>query len=411
VSLLLVPRLQVAVIGAAVGLVAGCGTAAAPPAPTAPTSAVATAAAPDYAAALQPKLEQMVRDMSVTGAVVLVRTPDRGNWTTTIGTGTYRGNDPVRLDDHVRVGSNTKTWTGTVILQLIGEGKLRLTDPVATYRPDVPNGANITIEQLLNMRSGLYNYSESLELNQALDTQPARVWTPEELVRLGLSQPPYFPPGTGYHYSNTNTVLLGLIAEKITGRPLRDEFRARIFEPLGLTGTEFPEITSTAIPDPHPQGYTYGTNVETIDSLVLPPEVQASATAGTLAPMDVTSVNPSWAWSAGAGISTAEDVARYVEALVGGQLLPPALQKQRLDSVVPVDPGNPQSAAYGLAIARFGSLYGHTGELPGFNSFMGHDPDKKITVVTWTSLAPAPDGRGPAVELAREVISELYAGR
>src|SRR4051812_49388213 len=92
----------------------------------------------------------------------LVRAPDRGNWTTTIGTGTYRGNDPVRLDDHIRVGSNTKTWTGTVILQLVGEGRLRLADPVAMYRPDVPNGANITVEQLLNMRSGLYNYTESL---------------------------------------------------------------------------------------------------------------------------------------------------------------------------------------------------------------------------------------------------------
>ncbi len=94
-----------------------------------------------------------------------------------------------------------------------------------------------------------------------------------------------------------------------------------------------------------------------------------------------------------------------------GSCFRPAIQQQRLDSVVPIDPGNPQSAAYGLALARFGSLYGHTGELPGFNSFMGHDPDRKITVVTWTSLAPAPDGRGPAVELAKAVIGELYAGR
>jgi D-alanyl-D-alanine carboxypeptidase len=404
VSLLVLPRLRVAVIGAAVAFVASCGTAAAPTAPA------AAPAPPDYAATLQPTLEQLTQDMSVTGAVVLVHTPDRGSWTTTIGSRTYRGNDPVQADDHVRVGSNTKTWTGTVVLQLVGEGRLGFTDPVSTYRPDVPNGANITIEQLLNMRSGLYNYTESLELNQALDTQPDRVWTPEELLRLGLSQPPYFPPGTGYHYSNTNTVLLGLIAEQVTGRPLREEFRARIFEPLGLTGSEFPEITSTAIADPHPLGYTYGTNVETMDSLVLPPEVQAAAKAGTLAPMDVTSVNPSWAWSAGAGISTAEDLARYVEALVGGQLLPPAIQRQRLDSTVPIDPANPQSAAYGLALARFGPLYGHSGELPGFNSFIGHDPDRKITVVTWTSLAPAPDGRGPAVELAKAVIGELYAG-
>src|SRR5690349_1179138 len=149
-------RLRAAAFGAAVGLMAGCGSAEAP---TTPTAAPSPSAVPDYAAALQPQLEQLVRDMSVTGAVVLVRTPDRGDWTTTIGTQTYRGNDPVQVADHVRIGSNTKTWTGTVILQLVGEGRLRLTDPVATYRPDVPNGANITIEQLLNMRSGLYNYT------------------------------------------------------------------------------------------------------------------------------------------------------------------------------------------------------------------------------------------------------------
>jgi D-alanyl-D-alanine carboxypeptidase len=407
------PRLSAVLLAVGVAsAAAGCG---APPleAPsTAPPVPPGTyvSAEPDYATELRPVLEQLARDLPVTGAVVLVRTPDRGDWTTAIGTRTYQGTDPVQAGDHIRIGSNTKTWTGTVVLQLVGEGKLRLEDPVSLYRPDVPNGANITIAQLLDMRSGLYNYTESLELNQALDTDPGRVWEPEELVRLGLSQPPYFPPGTGWHYSNTNTVLLGLIVEQLTGHPLAEEFETRIFEPLGLTGTEFPEITSAEIPEPHPQGYVWGNNVETIESLVLPPDVQAAAKAGTLPPNDVTSVNPSWAWSAGAGISTAADLARYVEALGGGGLLPPELQKQRLESVVPINPGDAQGAAYGLALARFGSLYGHTGELPGYNSFMGYDPERKITVVTWASLAPAPDGRAPAVEMAKAVIGELYGG-
>ena len=374
---------------------------AAPPAPPAP---------PDYAATLRPQLEQLVRDMSVTGAVVLVRTPDRGDWLTTIGTRAYRGDVPVQPGDHVRIGSNTKTWTGTVVLQLVGEGKLRLDDPVSRYRPDVPNGANITVEQLLNMRSGLYNYSESLELNQSLDDDPARVFTPEELLAIGLSRPPYFPPGQGFHYSNTNTVLLGTIIEKVTGRPVAEEFQTRIFDPLGLAQTSFPAQTTNTLPDPHPQGYTFGSNVETIDSLVLPPEVQAAARAGTLAPMDVTDDSPSWTWTAGAGISTLDDLATFVEALGGGRLLAAELQRQRLDSVRPIDPGDAQSASYGLALARFGSLYGHTGELPGFNSFMGYDPERRITVVTWASLAPAPDGRAPAVELAKAVIAELYSG-
>ncbi|MHA6782542.1 serine hydrolase domain-containing protein [Pseudonocardia saturnea] len=395
-------RRTVSVIAAAAVLTStGCGASASAPA--------AATTAPAYAAALQPRLEALAQEMLVTGAVVLVRSPELGDWTTTIGTRTYRGDDPVQLGDHVRVGSNTKTWTGTVVLQLVDEGLIGLDDPIATYRPEVPGGADITIAQLLGMRSGLFNYTAALELNEALDNDPTRAHAPEELLAMAFREPPLYPPGEGYNYSNTNTVLLGLVIEQVTGHPVAEEFRTRLFEPLGMDATTFPDRDSTAVADPHPQGYTYGGNVETIDSLVLPDDVQARANDGTLAPTDVTGLNPSWAWTAGAGISTAEDLADYAEALVGGGLLGPELQQQRLDSVQPIDPGDPASPGYGLALARFGALYGHTGELPGFNSFMGHDPERDITVITWTSLAPAVDGRGPAVELAKAVIGALYA--
>jgi CubicO group peptidase (beta-lactamase class C family) len=111
--------------------------------------------------------------------------------------------------------------------------------------------------------------------------------------------------------------------------------------------------------------------------------------------------NPSWAWTAGSGISTAEDLARYAQALVGGGLLNDAMQKQRLASIRPIDPADPKSPGYGLALAQFGPVFGHTGELPGYNSFMGHDPRRKITIIVWSSLAAAPDGRAPAVEMPR----------
>jgi D-alanyl-D-alanine carboxypeptidase len=191
--------------------------------------------------------------------------------------------------------------------------------------------------------------------------------------------------------------------------PVAQAFQERIFDRLALTESSFPALEDASIPEPHPQTYTFGTNVETIDSNVLSPEVQAAARAGTLEPIDVTDANPSWAWTAGAGISTAGDLADYVEALVGGGLLSPELQEERIASVQPLDPADPASPGYGLALAGFGPLYGHTGELPGTNSFMGHDPAEDITVVTWTSTAPAPDGRDPAVQLARAVIDELYA--
>jgi len=144
-------------------------------------------AEPAYAATLRPKLQQIFADTLTPGAVVLVRSPELGDWAATFGTRTLGGRVSVTLADHVRIGSNTKTWTGTVILQLVQEGKLRLDAPVSRYRPDVPNGENITITHLLDMRSGLYNYSESLELNQTLDVNRRRSGRPTSSWALPTS--------------------------------------------------------------------------------------------------------------------------------------------------------------------------------------------------------------------------------
>lgn len=392
-------RLAAALATAAALLIAGC---------AAQVGSPAAPAVPAYAATLQPELTQLAKEMLVSGAVIEVRAPQLGDWTTTIGTRTYHGTDPVQVGDHIRIGSVTKTWTGTVVLQLVQEGKLKLTDPISRYRPDVPNGQNITIEQLLDMRSGLNNYTTSLAVNQQMDADPRAVFQPEQLIKIGLAMPPKFPPGQGFFYSNTNTLLLGRLAEQITGHPLGTEIENRILKPLGLTGSSFPALTDSALPEPRADGYSFGTNIETIDTNVLSPQKQAAAKAGTLAPIDMTQANPSWAWSAGAGISTADDLVRYVQALAGGGLLSPEMQQARLASVKPNDPNDPQSAGYGLALAQFGPFYGHTGELPGYNTFVGYDPQRKITVVVWAATAPSPDGRAPATTMARTIIGELY---
>lgn len=377
------------------------------PSPTGSTvTTSAPAGTPAYVAALEPLLQQAITENTISGAVVLIRSP-QGDWTKTFGTQTWKGSEPVTVDDHVRIGSNTKTWTGTVVLQLVQEGRIALDDPVSRYRPDVPNGENITIAQMLDMRSGLGNYTVDRELNEQNDTNPSRAWTPDELIAMGLAQPVAFAPGQGFLYSNTNFVLLGAIIEQVTGQSLQQNFQTRIFDKLGLTGTSYPAADDASIPTPHPQGYSWATNVQTIDSLVLSPQVQAAAKAGTLDPMDVTVVNPSWAGAAGAGISTADDLATYVKALVGGGLLSPQMQQQRMDSLQPRDPADP-TVEYGYALARFGALYGHTGELPGFNSFMGYDPATDTTIVTWATPAPTTDGQGPAVQLAKTVIGQLY---
>ena len=244
--------------------------------------------------------------------------------------------------------------TGTVILQLVDEGKLRLDDPISKYRPDVPNGEHIPIDLLLRMRSGLYNYSLSVEMNQALDETPTLVWSPDELLAIAFRQPPNFPPGADYNYSNTNFILLGLVIEQLTGDTAEAAFQKRIFGPLGLTQTLLPVLASNAIPTPHPQGYQYGTNVSTIFSSVLPAEQQAQAAAGALQPTDVTDENPSWGWTAGSGISTAGELAHYAQALVGGGLLSSEMQAQRLSSIRPTNPADPRERASVLAWPRSG---------------------------------------------------------
>ena len=119
-------------------------------------------------------------------------------------------------------------------------------------------------------------------------------------------------------------------------------------------------------------------------------------------------MNPSWGWAAGAGISTSDDLARYVKALVTGELLDEDMQRERLASVIPVNPDNPASPAYGQAIVQYGELYGHTGELPGYNSFMGYDPERDITLIAWANMMTGPDGRLTATVLSQAAIDVLY---
>lgn len=358
-------------------------------------------------AVLQSTLDTMAVDFLLPGAVVVLRTPD-AEYILTHGVRGLDDPTPVTADDHIRIGSNTKTMTGTVILQMVQEGAITLGDPVSKYRPEVPNGDAITIEMLLDMRSGLFNYSTTYAMNATLDAEPSKAWQPKEMLAIALRYPPYFAPGQGYRYSNTNTVLLGLIAEQIDRKPLDKILHDRIFAPLGLTRTLLPAKEDNLLPKPHAKGYMFTNNVITLATNAIPPDLQFDAAAGTLLPNDQTEVNPSWGWAAGAGISTANELADYVEALTDGRLLGPEMQKLRMDSPRPTDPDNPSAALYGLAIGKFGTLYGHTGELPGYNSFMGRDPVAGVTLVVWANLAPAANGQDPATTIARALLGHVY---
>jgi len=365
-----------------------------------------TPSEPAFATAARPQIKALLADTMTTGAVVYVQSPN-GDWLESFGTAVRGTNTPIPTNAHFRVGSVTKTWTGTVILQLVQEGKLGLSDPVSKYIANVPNGNAITIEQLLTMRSGLYNYSTNLAFNQTLDSEPNKVWTVDELLTIAYSQPVYFTPGADFRYSNTNTVLLGLIIEQLTGMSVADAMKARLFAPLGLTDTFLPPQNDTSLPAPAPHGYQWGTNAETADSDALSPARQAAAKNGTLQPTDVTSVSTSWGWTAGSGISTVKELAAYVQQMVGGGYLNADLQAQRLASCKSVNPSDPMAASYCLGLGKFGTFYGHTGEIPGFNTFMGYDPATKTTIVTWATTAAAPDGRAPANVIAQILMAEL----
>jgi D-alanyl-D-alanine carboxypeptidase len=374
----------------------------------------AAALKPIDPAAFQSVVQTAADELGVPGAVVLVQTP-QGTFSANVGTtqlGTHVPPDP---NTHLRIASNTKTMTAALIVLLAQDGKLKFSDPVSDYVPDVPDGDNITIEELLKMRSGLYGYTNAPELSTALDADPEKAWTPQEVLAIAFRHPPEFAPGTSYDYSNTNYALLGLIAEKVGGRPLAQQFQDRLFGPLGLRQTSLPAADDTAIPAPFSHGYMYGGSAYALVDEPYPADLVAAARAGTLAPIDYTNQNPSYATAAGGAISTADDLATWMRHLVSGDVFNADYQKQWLDSRQAEDPNqlDGQQYGYGITYQRFGpnaSMYYHGGELPGFNSFMGYDKDNDVALVIWTNQTLSLDGRTTAQALLLTVLDEIYTG-
>jgi D-alanyl-D-alanine carboxypeptidase len=354
---------------------------------------------PACVAKLKPLLLAKMQQLRIPGAIIYVDDPGLCSWTTAMGMGNLASSQPMHVNNSMRIGSLTKTLTGTVILQLVDQHKLGLDDPIGKYQPDVPNGNNITIRQLLNMSSGLFNYSEDEGFAQALLADPYKVWAPQELVVIAFKHPPYFAPGKGFHYSNTNTILLGLLIERLTGMAVEKVFQRNIFRPLGMHQSSLPPLSSSAIPDPHAQGYMYGTDF-----------------TGKGPTLNVTDWNPSWGWAAGSAISTLHDLKIWAKALATGRLLSTATQKERLTWVTCANIwlGKPQ--CYGLAVADHGGFIGHTGTLPGFQSFMGYQLQKGATIIVLVNLNVATDdsedsgtAKEPANELAKVIQQELFA--
>ncbi|MDT5076314.1 MAG: D-alanyl-D-alanine carboxypeptidase [Mycobacterium sp.] len=411
----------IAALAACVVLVSASCSSSTEPTSSSSATTIATTSAPKSSLlktvdpkAFQATIERLAKELTVPGALVLLRTP-QGNFTAAVGTTVLGAQTPPDAGTHFRIASNTKTMTAALIVLLVQDGKLKLTDPVAAYVPDVPNGENITIAELLKMRSGLYGYTADPELSATMDAAPSKAWTPQEVLAIAFRHPPRFAPDAEYGYSNTNYVLLGLVAEKVGGEPLARQFQDRLFGPVGLEQTSLPASDDTALPSPYSHGYMYGGSLYALADNPYPADMQAAAKAGTLEPIDYTNQNSSYATAAGGAISTADDLATWMKALVSGKVFNADFQHQWATSLQAEDPAAPDGQKYGYGIShqRFGpnaAMYYHGGELPGFNSFMGYDPDNDVALVIWTNLTLSPDGDTTAQGMLAPVLDEVYAG-
>ena len=339
-------------------------------------------------AVLQQQLDGVV-EAGAPGVVGLVRTGER-TWQGASGLGDLGAKRSARAGDRFRIGSVTKSFVATVVLQLVGEGRLRLVDNLERWLPGlVPGGEQITVRQLLNHTSGLYNYTDDLP-------EPPRRFRPRELVAIATGHKPLFAPGTEFSYSNTNYILAGMLVERVTGDRLAAQLQRRIFRPLGLDDTELP-TTQERIAGPHARGYS-------------PPDEGWRVTDGPARLVDVTEMDTSWAWAAGAMVSTTADLARFYQALLGSQLLAPELLKQMRTTVDASQPGRGMRYGLGLEVLRPGcgtELWGHTGSLEGYGTtaFSTADADRQLVMVTNLQPEPEPRAAAAAVEniLRREV--------
>lgn len=319
------------------------------------SSATAVATAPASAATGNPTLQALLDELVANGASGALARVDDGQHTWRLASGAARlePRQPMRPAARFRAASITKSFVATVALQLVGEGKLRLDDTIERWLPGlIPNGSAITLRMLLNHTSGVFNYTSDEVFLQRVLNDPTAPMTPYELIAFATSHPPTFPPGGGWSYSNTGYIIAGLMMEAVTGRDVEHLVSNRIIGPLRLNGTTFP-TRSPYIAGYHAHGY----------------QLPASPGSGYT---DVTPFAPSLAWAAGAIVSTADDLRRFYVALLGGRLLRPALLEQML-TTVPVLP----VFGYGLGIAAerraCGTVWGHTGGIPGYLSFAFHD--------------------------------------
>jgi D-alanyl-D-alanine carboxypeptidase len=288
-------------------------------------------------------------EFGVPGVIVGVWVPGKGEWISCKGKADINTGALPTIYDHVRIASISKTFTATVILQLVDEKRLTLNDTLDMFDlgVTVPNRDKITIRNLLNMTSGLFNYTADAEkFWTKFLAAPTATWTPKELVDITIAHGAVSPPGQNYDYNNTNYILLGMIIEKRTGNTVGAEIKSRIIDKLGLTNTSFPTTTEMLTPFMH--GYM--------------PDSTIGGDIGGLAVIDMSIETPTAFFTAGGMISDLIDIKSWLHALATGILLSPEMHKEQLTFA------SPNTSSYGLGVMNGGIFIGHSGEITGYNS-------------------------------------------
>ncbi|WP_189943682.1 serine hydrolase domain-containing protein [Streptomyces aurantiogriseus] len=381
-----------ALVGPAAGGVAAtlpypAATAAAQPSPS-PSEDAVRALTPAVRGQIDQAVQRVMKEADIPGVSVGIWTPDKGEYVKSFGVADKSTGEKMTPDLYMRIGSETKTFTVTALLELVDEGRIGLDDTIDQYVDGVPNGDRITLRQLAGMRSGLFNYSEDEGFFKALTSDPERPFTPQQLLGYSFKHPVMFQPGAQFYYSNTNLILLGLVVEKVSGRRLADYIQEHVLDPVGLKHTLFP--TGNEFPEPHAQGYTDQTATGKVE--------------------DSADWNPSWGWAAGAMISRLEDLRVWARTVAtgrlpdGGTLISPATQKQRLTTPPTPIPG----AGYGLGIFNVQGWIGHNGSLPGYESLTVYLPSAQATLVVVLNTDINYKGQEPSTVLG-DAITKIIS--
>ena len=301
--------------------------------------------------------------MGVSAAVII---PGRTPWHGV--SGVSHGTTSITTDMLFGIASITKNFMAALILQLAEEGKLSLEDPLSKYLPSYPNiDSTVTIRQLLNHTSGIFDFIKHPSIWDTIFANVLRLWTPEEILANSVLQP-YFSPGTGWHYSSTNYTLLGMIVEVITGSKVSTELRNRFFDPLSLTGTFFDiEEQITGVIAHRWYDFNADGTPDDISFLIRTSEYSAY-------------------WTASSIFTTADDLARWSQALFRGNVLSRFILDQMLTFHSPT-PGEPGIIGYGLGTVRFApelfageEAFGHSGWVFGYSTAMVYFPEYDVSI-------------------------------